>query len=98
VPRGEGRRPAGDHVAFGEYVPQSVHDNHGVECEVDAHQGDRDADGLQEACPSRRRAAAPAWMEPCPFGLWADTGFLAATAGALVGLGVWRFARRDINT
>lgn len=26
---------------------------------------------------------------------WADIGMLAATASALVGLGAWRFARRD---
>ncbi|MDX2761008.1 ABC-2 transporter permease [Streptomyces europaeiscabiei] len=29
---------------------------------------------------------------------WADIGILAATASALVALGTWRFARRDINT
>ncbi|MDX3584688.1 ABC transporter permease [Streptomyces europaeiscabiei] len=29
---------------------------------------------------------------------WVDTGILTATASALVGLGAWRFARRDINT
>ena len=27
-----------------------------------------------------------------------DIGILAATASALVALGTWRFARRDINT
>ncbi|MEU1573423.1 ABC transporter permease [Streptomyces collinus] len=29
---------------------------------------------------------------------WVDIGILSATASALVGLGAWRFARRDINT
>lgn len=29
---------------------------------------------------------------------WADMGILAATANALVGLGAWRLAGRDIDT
>lgn len=51
---GEGGGPVGDHVSLGDDVVQAGDHDDGVEHEVDAHQGDRDADRLQEALEEHR--------------------------------------------
>ncbi len=51
---GQGGRPVGDDVALGGHVPQAGHHDDRVEREVDADQGDGDADRLQEALEEHR--------------------------------------------
>lgn len=51
---GQGTGPVGDHVSLGQHVPHTDDHDHGIEREVDRHQGHRDTDRLQETLEEDR--------------------------------------------